>query len=98
MIAKRKRSIGEEQNDNLLDLDSSFEHETAFAYETELMLPRDLITPTSSTALRIGLSTRQHTVMLAPFVNTVSGIKNTPLSNVTLSVGRVFGTKKIEKN
>lgn len=82
-------SIEEQQSDNLEDADSSFEHETAFENESEVLLPRDLITPTSSTALRIGLSTRQHTVMLASFVNTVTGKTKTPLSNVTLSVGSV---------
>lgn len=85
---------GEEKN--IVDLDSSFEHEMNFTSETDVVLPRDLITPTSSAALRMGLSTRQHTVMLASFVNSVSG---STLSNVTLSVGSVHQkrSKEIER-
>lgn len=81
---------------NIVDLDSSFEHEMNFTSETDVVLQRDLITPTSSAALRMGLSTRQHTVMLASFVNSVSG---STLSNVTLSVGSVHQkrSKQIER-
>ena len=85
------------EGNNILDLDSSFEHEMDLISETDVMLPRDLITPTSSTALRMGLSTRQHTVMLASFVNSV--ISGPTLSNVTLSVGSVHQkrSKEIER-
>jgi hypothetical protein len=92
-------SITDGEEKNIVDLDSSFEHEInlqrkEFTSETDVVLPRDLITPTSSAALRMGLSTRQHTVMLASFVNSVSG---STLSNVTLSVGSVH-QKKIQRD
>jgi hypothetical protein len=79
------------EGNNILDLDFSFEHEMDLISETDVMLPRDLITPTSSTALRMGLSTPQQTVMLASFVNSV--ISGPSLSNVTVSV-RSFHKKR----
>lgn len=54
---------GEEEDDD--DLDSSFELHTLDYKENVLTFPRDIVTPTSSTALRLGLSNRQRMGILA---------------------------------